>query len=54
MFCGEASPRAPRADLREAKGLTKEQLDEACGDEKTKMPEYLKDYKLKPCPKESK
>ncbi len=39
------------AKLRQAKGLTPEQLDEACGDENTKLPEYLKDYKLKPCPK---
>ncbi|MCH9052413.1 MAG: pentapeptide repeat-containing protein [Proteobacteria bacterium] len=46
--------RLQGTDLREAKGLTQEQLDKACGDEKTKLPEYLKDYKLKPCPKEPK
>jgi len=42
------------ADLRSAWDLTKEQLDEACGDTSTKLPEYLKDYKMKPCWEESK
>ena len=41
-------------DLREAKGLTQEQLDVACGDAKTKLPDYLGDYKMRPCPKEGK
>ncbi len=41
------------ADLRGATGLTQEQLDRACGDEKTKLPEYLKDYILKLCPKKA-
>jgi hypothetical protein len=40
-----------RADLTEAKGLTREQLDEACGDDKTKLPDDLADYQMKPCPK---
>ncbi len=38
------------ANLTEAKGLTREQLDEACGDDKTTLPDYLGDYKMKPCP----
>ncbi len=42
------------ADLRFAKGLTQEQLDRACGDADTKLPEHLKDHKMKPCPEESK
>ena len=42
------------ADFSLAKGLTEKQLDRACGDEKTKLPEYLKDYKFKPCPEEPK
>ncbi len=42
------------ADLREAKGLTQEQLDRACGDAETKLPDSLKDYKIKPCPEEGK
>ncbi len=40
----------PGADLTEAKGLTREQLDEACGDDETKLPDYLADYQMKPCP----
>ena len=35
--------------LTEAKGLTWEQLDEACGNDKTKLPKYLADYQMKPC-----
>ncbi len=42
------------ADLRWAEGLTKEQLDEACGDTNTTLPEYLKGYEMKPCPEEPK
>ncbi len=38
------------ANLIFAKNLTGEQLDEACGDDKTKLPKYLADYKLKACP----
>ena len=38
------------ADLTEAKNLTPEQLDEACGDDKTKLPGYLADYQMKLCP----
>ncbi len=38
------------ADLRRAQNLTREQLDEACGDDKTKVPDYLADYQMKPCP----
>ncbi len=43
-----------RADLRGANltraiGLTQEQLDKACGDDKTTLPDYLADYKMKPC-----
>ena len=39
------------ADLRNARGLTQKQLDQACGDAKTKLPPNLS---IKPCPKESK
>ena len=44
-----------RADLRgavltSAQNLTREQLDEACGDDKTKPPNYLPDYKMRACP----
>ena len=42
------------ADLLWAEGLTKEQLDEACGDTNTTLPEYLKGYEMKPCPEEPK
>ncbi len=42
------------AYLSTAKGLTQKQLDDACGDAKTKLPDNLKDYKMKPCPEESK
>ena len=42
------------ADLRFAKGLTQEQLDVACGDAETKLPDYLSDYKMNPCPEASK
>ena len=38
------------ADLTKAKGLTREQLDKACGDDKTKLPDYLADYQMKQCP----
>jgi len=38
------------ANLTKAIGLTQEQLDEACGDDKTKLPDYLADYKMKACP----
>ena len=38
------------ADLSEARNLTREQLDEACGDEKTKLPDDLADYQMKACP----
>ncbi len=34
-----------------ARNLTREQLDEACGDDKTQLPDYLADYQMKPCPK---
>ena len=37
------------ADLRYATGLTQEQLDSACGDEKTRLPP---DMSSKPCPEE--
>ncbi len=39
------------ADLTKAKNLTREQLDKACGDDKTKLPDDLADYQMKPCPK---
>ena len=39
-----------RANLTKATGLTREQLDKACGDDKTKLPDYLADYQMKPCP----
>ncbi len=38
------------ANLTDAKNLTREQLDEACGDDKTKLPKSLEDYEMKPCP----
>ncbi|MEJ2719482.1 MAG: pentapeptide repeat-containing protein, partial [Deltaproteobacteria bacterium] len=38
------------ADLRDVKNLTQEQLDQACGDEKTKLPEGLT---IKKCPQKS-
>ncbi len=38
------------ADLRGAQNLTSEQLDEACGEDKTKLPYYLADYQMQPCP----
>ncbi len=38
------------ADLRRAQNLTREQLDGACGDDKTKLPDDLADYQMKPCP----
>ena len=41
------------ANLEDARNLTQEQLVHACGDAKTKLPDYLKDYEMKPCPKES-
>ncbi len=31
------------ANLTKAKNLTREQLDEACGDDKTTLPDYLAD-----------
>ncbi len=37
------------ANLIKAKGLTREQLDGACGDDKTKLPDDLADYQMKPC-----
>ena len=42
------------AVLRWAEGLMQEQLDKACGDSNTKLPEYLSGYKMKPCPKKPK
>ncbi len=38
------------ANLTKAKNLTREQLDEACGDDKTKLPDDLADYQMKACP----
>ena len=38
------------ANLTKAMSLTRKQLDEACGDDKTKLPDYLADYQMKPCP----
>lgn len=38
------------ANLKNAKDLTIEQLDEACGDSLTILPDYLQDYRMKPCP----
>ncbi len=38
------------ANLTKAKNLTREQLDEACGDDETKLPDHLADYKMKACP----
>ena len=38
------------ADLTGANHLNREQLDEACGDEKTELSDYFADYEMKPCP----
>ena len=38
------------ADLYNAGNLTREQLDAACGDDETTLPDHLADYKMKPCP----
>ncbi len=38
------------ANLTKANGLTREQLDEACGNDKTKLPDDLADYQMKACP----
>ncbi len=37
------------ADLRYSKRGTLTQLDQACGDTKTKLPDHLTDYKMRPC-----
>ncbi len=42
------------ADFTDAKGLTPKQLDEACGNPETTLPDYLSDYKMKPCPESGK
>ncbi len=39
------------ANLTNAEGITREQLDEACGDDKTRLPDDLADYQMKACPK---
>ena len=38
------------ANLTKAKNLTREQLDKACGDDETKLPDDLADYQMKACP----
>jgi uncharacterized protein YjbI with pentapeptide repeats len=38
------------ASLTKARNLTREQLKKACGDDKTKLPDDLADYKMKACP----
>ncbi len=38
------------AILTDAVGLTPGRLNLACGDDKTKLPAYFADYKMKPCP----
>ncbi len=38
------------ANLTEAKNLTLEQVDEACGNDETRLPDYLSDYQMNPCP----
>ena len=45
-------PRAnlESANLPKAKSLTREQLDEACGDDETKLPDYLAFHQMKACP----
>ena len=40
------------ADLRYVKDLTQVQLDQACGDDKTQLPEKLRDYRIKGCPRD--
>ncbi len=44
-----ARPPLSRANLTEAKGLTQEQHDGACSDDKTTLPDYLADYQMQPC-----
>lgn len=41
--------RLENADLTGAMGLTMEQLEGACGDDETTLPEYLGDYQMLPC-----
>ena len=38
------------ADFTDAQNLTQEQLDAACGDDETTLPDDLADYRVKPCP----
>ncbi len=38
------------AILTDAVGLTPGRLNLACGADKTKLPDYLADYEMKPCP----
>ena len=44
------SASLPGANLSYAQNLTSEQLDEACGDGKTTLPDYLANHQMKPCP----
>ncbi len=37
------------ADLTYSERVTLTQLDQACGDTKTKLPDHLTDYKMRPC-----
>ncbi len=41
--------RLEGADFTDARGLTLEQLDEACGEDETRLPKYLADYQMEPC-----
>ena len=43
------SAKLQGANLTKAKGLTREQRDEACGDDETTLPDYLADYQMKAC-----
>ncbi len=47
-----AGAQLQRVDLSKVQNLTQHQLEEACGDRKTKLPEYIRDFELDPCPAE--
>ncbi len=42
--------RLEGADLTNARGLTPDQFEGACGNDETRLPDYLADYQMKPCP----
>ena len=42
--------RLEGTDFTNARGLTQDQLEGACGNDETRLPDYLADYRMKPCP----